>query len=168
MMTGQGPYGPPPYGGQPWHAAPHHYAPQPTGYEFNPQEEVTIERVGKNARRWGVASMVGGGLSLLLGGAVVALAFTVHEALFHTVGILGGALVLIGIPPLATGWSYYAAGRALRAVHTSRGDDVSHVLRALRGLTTGFQIEAIVLGLTLALMIALKVAVHALQSGMRL
>ncbi|MBI2395797.1 MAG: hypothetical protein HYV09_39900 [Deltaproteobacteria bacterium] len=129
-----GPYGQPgyPQGG---------YAPPPAAggaYEFSQMENTTIGRLGSRAKTWGICSIVIG-LILLVLGVVVIIAAPGEAAL-----PVGGVIAVAALQPVVSGGFYMAAGGAFKNVVDTQGNDVPHMMDAMKKLTNAMRVESIV------------------------
>lgn len=129
-----GPYGQPgyPQGG---------YAPPPPAggaYEFSQVENATIGRLASRAKTWGICSIVIG-LILMVLGVVVMIAAPAEVGL-----PVGGVLSVAALQPVVSGGFYMAAGGAFKNVVDSQGNDVPHMMDAMKKLTNAMRVESIV------------------------
>ena len=110
--------------------------PDAQGYEFTPSQNKVIRSTGSRVRVWGVFSLIGAGLTVLIG---VALLFA-GEVAGVVVGIIYGLLALI---PIFIGLNFVRAGRALGAVVGTEGSDIDHLMGAIQNLGTAFLIQIV-------------------------
>jgi len=123
-------------------------------YEFSMQENDTIRTVGGRARAWGLISVVIGALAILGGlGLMVAIGGSGGP-------VVGGALILLAVQYVVSGGRYIAAGSAMRAVVETEGDDMTHMMEAIKKLTGAVRLEAIVAIVASVLGLALGVATY--------
>lgn len=115
-------------------------------YEFDPIQNATIATMGSRAWWWGLVSVITGVLGvLLLGGA-----FAVRDELARKgvppdlVTMVSVGLAPIVITHLVIAFSYMSAGRSLKAVVHTQGNDVEHLMQSLHKLGTAFMVEFIV------------------------
>jgi hypothetical protein len=114
-------------------------------YEFTGDENVRIERAASSSTIWAVCAMVG---ALLLG--------TLAFVQFHLDNLRGAILVLpLFLVCTVAGWLYLGAGRALKNVVTTEGNDVELLMRALDRMAKAFRNEVIVLGIAVVLFVTL-------------
>jgi type II secretory pathway pseudopilin PulG len=106
------------------------------GYEFTPDQNRVIRSTGVRVLIWGVASLIGGGLTALAAVAV----FVAGEAAGVVVGIVWGVLALI---PIFIGLNFVRAGRALGAVVGTAGSDIDHLMGAIKNLGAAFLIQIV-------------------------
>lgn len=107
-----------------------------SGYEFTTAQNQVIRATGSRTRIWGILSLIGGGLTALIGlGAL----FT-GEAFGVVAGIVYGLLSLI---PIFVGLNFLKAGRALGTVVTTEGDDIDHLMSAMVSLSRAFLIQIV-------------------------
>ncbi|MBN9166012.1 MAG: hypothetical protein J0I07_34000 [Myxococcales bacterium] len=155
-----GSYGAPPtaggYGGapsqMPGHAPPGPYgAPQggPPGmqgitpqygtYEFNPYENSIIEKTASRAKLWGIISTTIGALQIVGSCGMFASA---HLATYLPAGIVA---IVVGV-------TFIGAGNSLKAVVTTQGNDLMHLMQAMQKMSSAFIIEIVcaVIGFVLA------------------
>ena len=117
-------------------------------YEFDGDENVSIERAGASAAIWAVCAVVG---ATLLG--------TLALVQFYLDNLRGAILVLpLFLVCAVAGWLYLGAGRALKEVATTEGNDVELLMRALQRLATAFRNEVIVTAIAVVLFVVLAVA----------
>jgi hypothetical protein len=118
-------------------------------YEFDSFQNQQIEATASRTRMWGIVSLIGGILGLL--GTVV---FVIAMVAANVVAELGergavvAAMVLGFLAPIAlvytvVGKLYIDSGNSLRAVVTTEGNDVQHLMQALDKLANAFRIEVI-------------------------
>jgi len=114
-------------------------------YEFNADENVSIERAGASAAIWAVCAVVG---AVLLGTLAV---------VQYTLDNLRGALLVLPLFLICAvaGWLYLGAGKALKEVATTEGNDVELLMRALQRMATAFRNEVIVTAATVVLFVVL-------------
>ena len=98
------------------------------GYEFNADEEQIIGRTARYAWLWGVVSIVIGTFALL-------------SSLQGSAAVLGQ--IPMGIANIVIGSFFVGTSRSLKAVVTTSGDDIAHLLEALRKLGVAFLIQLI-------------------------
>jgi hypothetical protein len=98
------------------------------GYEFNADEEQIIGRTARYAWLWGVVSIVIGTFALL-------------SSLQGSAAVLGQ--IPMGIANIVIGSFFVGTSRSLKAVVTTSGDDIAHLLEALRKLGIAFLIQLI-------------------------
>lgn len=146
---GGGGYGPPGYGqppppqtsfGPPAGYAPQGYgAPPPMGgppmesygqYEFNAFENSVIDKCAGRAKLWGTISTVMGALQVLGSCGMVS-----NSSL--------ATWLPSGIVAIVVGVSFIGVGNSLRAVVTSQGNDVMHMMTALNKLGGAFMVQII-------------------------
>lgn len=103
-------------------------------YEFNDDENVGIERAGASSTIWAACAIVG---AVLLG---------VLAALQLFLDNLRGAILVLPLFLVCAvaGWLYFGAGRALKDVANTEGNDVELLMRALDRLAKAFRNEVIV------------------------
>lgn len=153
-------------------AQPMAYGGPPAGgggaYEFNDAENAVIGRTASRALLWGVFALAGGGLMLLfvLGLSIFLIVQTESAApLMMVVFVLPVVLVY-----LAIGWFYVGAGRSLRSVVDTAGNDVEHLMTALGRMSTAFKIEVIVMIIVFVLaiiaVVIMVVVLGALAAGL--
>jgi hypothetical protein len=98
------------------------------GYEFNADEEQIIARTARYAWLWGVVSIVIGAFALL-------------ASLQGSAAVLGQ--IPMGIANIVIGSFFVASARSLKSVVTTRGDDIAHLMQALRRFGVAFLIQLI-------------------------
>jgi hypothetical protein len=117
-------------------------------YEFSGEENVRIERAGASSAIWSVCAMVG---ALLLG--------TLALVQFMLRNVRGAILVVpLFLVCAVAGWLYLGAGRALKKVVSTQGNDVELLMQALERLAKAFRNEVIVTGIAVLLFAALALA----------
>jgi hypothetical protein len=117
-------------------------------YEFDGDENVSIERAGTSAAIWAVCAMVG---AALLG--------TLAFVQYYLDNLRGAILVLpLFLVCAVAGWLYLGAGRALKEVATTEGNDVELLMRALQRLAKAFRNEVIATGIAVVVFAVLAVA----------
>jgi hypothetical protein len=121
-----------------------------TSYEFTDNENATIDTTGSRARTWGIISIVVGGIYTLAG-----LFFLMKPALIVYLGI--------GLAQIFVGKSFLGAGKSMRDVVTTKGNDVPLMLQALQKFGKAFQVQ-IVMALLAVGLGALSVVLGALAA----
>ncbi len=117
-------------------------------YEFSGDENVSIERAATSSAIWAVCAMVG---AALLG--------TLAFLQFYLENYRGALLVVpLFLVCAVAGWLYLDAGRALKEVVTTEGNDVELLMRALERLARAFRYEVVVTGVAVVLFVALAIA----------
>lgn len=115
-------------------------------YEFNDDENVTIERAGASSSIWAMCAIVG---ALLLG--------TLAGLQLSLDNIRGAVLVLpLFLVCAVAGWLYFGTGKALKAVVDTEGNDVELLMQALDRLGTAFRNEVIVTVLAVVVFVVLS------------
>ena len=119
-------------------------------YEFNHDENVTIERAGTSSSIWATCAIVGAVLLGTLAGLQLSLD-----------NVRGAVLVLpLFLVCAVAGWLYFGTGKALKAVVDTEGNDVELLMRALDRLGTAFRNEVIVTILAVVLFIVLSLVAN--------
>lgn len=117
-------------------------------YEFSGDENVSIERAGTSSTIWAVCAMVG---AALLG--------TLAVVQFFLDNFRGAILVVpLFLVCAVAGWLYLGAGRALKEVVSTEGNDVELLMRALERMAKAFRNEVIVTAVAVVLFAALALA----------
>lgn len=144
--------GPPGYGGPPGQgfAPPNPYGvpqagppgmltPQYGNYEFNDYENSIIEKTASRAKLWGIISTTIGALQIVGSCGMFA---SPSLATYLPAGIVA---IVVGI-------TFIGAGNSLKAVVTTQGNDLMHLMQAMQKMSTAFIIEIIcaVVGFVLA------------------
>jgi hypothetical protein len=153
-----GGYGPPGYGEVP----PQGFAPNPYGaphaappgmmtlhygtYEFNAYESSIIDKTASRAKLWGIISTTIGVLQIFGSCGMVA------NPTFATYLPTGIVAVVVGI-------TFMGAGSSLKAVVTTQGNDLMHMMQAMQKMSSAFIIEIIcaIVGFALAVIAAILV-----------
>lgn len=119
------------------------------GYEFDQLQNREIEKTADRTRLWGIVSLIGGIVALLL-----TLVFIVGIVSANLLGKLGtnatvafaiifGFFGPLGLVYTVVGKLYIDSGNALKAVVTTAGNDVAHLMTALDKLANAFRLEVI-------------------------
>ena len=117
-------------------------------YEFAEAENISIERAATSSMIWAVCAMVG---AALLG--------TLAFVQFYLDNVRGAVLVMpLFLVCAVAGWLYLGAGRALKDVVATEGNDVELLMRALDRMATAFRNEVIVTLIAVVLFVALAFA----------
>ncbi len=126
-------------GGQPYPGGPPGGAPLSQGvHEFSGEDNTTIERTATSASIWAVCAMIGAALILTL--AIVQ---------FWRDNLRGAILVVpLLLVCAVAGWIYLDAGRSMKQVVETEGNDVELLMRALDRMARAFRIEVIVIGVS--------------------
>jgi hypothetical protein len=126
-------------------SGPHAAASLAGEYEFNAEQDQIIGRTARYASAWGIVSIAIG----LFG-------------LFASLLALQGGVVALGQLPagianIVIGSFFVGTARSLRAVVETRGDDIAHLMQALRRLGVAFVIQLVmfVLAFVAALLLGL-------------
>lgn len=116
-------------------------------YEFDENENVSIERAGTSSSIWAACAIVG---AVLLG---------VLAALQLFLDNLRGAILVLPLFLVCAvaGWLYFGAGRALKDVANTEGNDVELLMRALDRLARAFRYEVIVTVIAVLVFVVLAV-----------
>ena len=116
-------------------------------YEFSDLENVSIERAATSASIWAVCAIVG---AVLLG--------TLAAVQFYLDNLRGAILVLpLFLVCAVAGWLYIGAGRALKKVVETEGNDVELLMQALERMASAFRNEVIATGVAVVLFVVLAV-----------
>lgn len=105
-------------------------------HEFNADDDATFLALASSAARVGVA---GYGLGFVL--AAAGLLGLIHPPLHlpaHAAPVIAALCALGAAPPMFAGHQLRAGARSLRAVATTAGDDVAHLMAAVDGLQRAF------------------------------
>ena len=157
--------GPPGYGGPP----PQGFAPNPYGapgapqglmqpqygnYEFNDYENSVIDKVASRAKLWGIISTVVGSFYLLSSCGF----FFKGDLLMNFPG---------GVVAIVVGIVFMGAGSSLKAVVTTQGNDMQHLMTAFQKMSTAFIIQigcaiaGVALGFIVFMLLAFVIAASA-------
>ena len=121
-------------------------------YEFNADENVSIDRAATSSSIWAICAMVG---AALLG--------TLAAVQIMLDNIRGAILVVpLFLVCAVAGWLYLGAGRALKEVVTTEGNDVELLMRALERMGRAFRNEVIATAVAVALFAVLAVVTRLL------
>ena len=151
--SGQG-YAPPNPYGTPHGTGMMGPTPQYGTYEFNDYENSIIEKTASRAKLWGIISTTIGALQVVGSCGMFA---SPTLATYLPAGI--GAIVV--------GVTFIGAGNSLRAVVSTQGNDLMHLMQAMQKMSTAFIIEIIcaivgfvlaVIGILLAMFVFVAVA----------
>lgn len=114
-------------------------APQYGNYEFNDYENSILEKTASRAKLWGIISTTIGALQVL--GSC---------GMFASPGL--ATYLPAGIVAIVVGVTFIGAGNSLKAVTTTQGNDLMHLMQAMQKMSTAFIIEIIcaVIGFVLA------------------
>ena len=146
--------GPPGYGGAPpgqGYAPPNPYGapqggppgmgmvPQYGNYEFNDYENSIIEKTASRAKLWGIISTTIGALQIVGSCGMFA---SPSLATYLPAGIVA---IVVGV-------TFIGAGNSLKAVVSTQGNDLMHLMQAMQKMSTAFIIEIIcaIVGFVLA------------------
>lgn len=128
-------------------------APMPAGYEFTPQQDLTIKNVAQRMKIIGVFYLVFGGLAAL--GGIFILVQSLPQALIAFLEV--ALFAFIGL------WHYRAAASFQMIVQT-RWNDIMHLMKALEELRKIYNLQVwlmiiviglLVLGVIVGVLIAL-------------
>jgi len=112
------------------------------GYEFNAAENQIIGKTASRAYLWGLIAVAGGLLGILVVAGLSVWAVIQSKSALPLVAIVVAVpLILINV---AIGWSYMGAGKSLRSVVETEGNDIQLLMNGLRKITTAFKIESFV------------------------
>jgi hypothetical protein len=118
-------------------------------YEFSDFENVEIGRTAGYTKAWGVIAIIVGVISVIAAVGAFVAATMFGEELELGVGIRGLQIAIAALMPLAivnlvVGGLYIGAGKALKAVVDTAGNDVQLMLGGLSRMASAFRIEAVV------------------------
>ena len=102
-------------------------------YEFSNDENGTIGTAGARARVWGVMSIAFGVIQMLTG-----LLLLPKGGMMPIAHFVGGPI------SLAVGFTILGVAAAFRQVVDTKGNDVQHMMAALKKLTTAYTIQIVV------------------------
>ena len=105
-------------------------------HEFNAADDATFLSLASSAARVGVA---GHGLGVCL--AAAGFLGLIHPPFHlppHAAPVIAAICLIGAIPPFVAGRQLRAAARSLRAVATTEGDDVAHLMTATDSLQRAF------------------------------
>jgi hypothetical protein len=113
--------------------------PQYGNYEFNEYENSVIDKTASRAKLWGIISTTIGGLQILGSCGMVA---SPSLATYLPAGIVA---IVVGV-------TFIGAGNSLKAVVTTQGNDMMHMMQAMQKMSSAFIIEIIcaIVGFVLA------------------
>ena len=121
--------------------------PDAPAHEFNADDDATFLALASSAARVGVA---GYGLGFILAAAgFLGLLHPPFHLPGHAAPVIAVVSLLGAVPPVLAGRQLRVGARSLRAVATTAGDDVAHLMAAVDGLQRAFT--------TLAAMLAVDV-----------
>lgn len=104
-------------------------------YEFTDVENTTIASTGTRARVWAVLAIVSGAFSTLVG--VLTLSKGSFMALLNLVS--GPVSLVMGITILGV-------AAAFKSIVDTKGNDVGHMMAALKKLNTAYTIQIVAMG----------------------
>lgn len=105
-------------------------------YEFTQQENYVIGATAKRAKWWGWISLVVGVFMTLVAFAA------------FTQGAEAGLNALLqGVPPVIVGVFFIKTAKALQLVVDTEGDDISHMMMAVKSSGSAFLAQLIVVAL---------------------
>lgn len=143
-------------------------------YEFTPHQNVDIDKTAARTRLWGIVSLAGGIVGiLLLALFIVVVAMNELDQLGKmkstVVVLMFGFLGPLALVYAIVGKLYIDAGNALRSVVQTRGSDVHHLMNALDKVANAFRLEVImsVVGFGLGFVLALLSATGTIHVGGR-
>ena len=115
--------------------------PQYGNYEFNEYENSIIDKAAARMKLWGIISTTIGALQILGSCGMFA---SPSLATYLPAGIVA---IVVGI-------TFMGAGTSLKAVVTTQGNDLMHLMQAMQKLSTAFIIQIIcaVVGFVLAVL----------------
>jgi hypothetical protein len=113
--------------------------PQYGSYEFNDYENSIIDKTAGRAKLWGIISTTIGALQIVGSCGMFA---SPTLATYLPAGIVA---IVVGI-------TFIGAGNSLKAVVTTQGNDLMHLMQAMQKMSTAFIIEIVcaVIGFVLA------------------
>lgn len=113
--------------------------PQYGNYEFNDYENSIIEKTADRAKLWGIISTTIGALQVV--GSC---------GMFASPGL--ATYLPAGIVAIVVGVTFMGAGNSLKAVVTTQGNDLMHLMQAMQKMSSAFIIEIIcaIVGFVLA------------------
>jgi len=108
-------------------------------YEFNDYENSIIEKTASRAKLWGIISTTIGALQVVGSCGMFA---SPTLATYLPAGIVA---IVVGV-------TFIGAGNSLRAVVSTQGNDLMHLMQAMQKMSTAFIIEIIcaIVGFVLA------------------
>ena len=110
------------------------------GYEFTQQENSVIGTTANRAKWWGW-------ISLVLGVILTLVAFA-----SFTQGVEAGLDALLqGVPSVIVGAIFIKTARSLQLVVDTEGDDIIHMMTAVKSLGSAFLVQLIVVALAFAI-----------------
>lgn len=116
-------------------------------YEFNATENVNIDRAATSSTIWAVCAIVG---AVLLG--------TLAAVQVWLDNLRGAILVVpLFLVCAVAGWLYLGAGRALKEVVTTEGNDVELLMNALERMGKAFRNEVVATAIAVVLFAVLAV-----------
>jgi hypothetical protein len=107
-------------------------------YEFTESENKVIQRAGEGCGLYGQAAIALGLLGMV-GGLAATVTIQHPRAVPLGIGVAFGLL-----PTVLGGFWYITAGKALRDVVNTQGDDITHMMVALERIAAVFKLEGIV------------------------
>lgn len=147
---------PPGYGPGPGYTPPNPYTagppamgampPQYGDYEFNGYENSIIDKAASRAKLWGVISTTIGILQIF-------------GSCFMFASPTLGTYLPAGIVAVVVGITFIGCGNSLKAVVSTQGNDIMHLMQAMQKLSTAFIIQIIcaIIGFVLAVIAVLLV-----------
>ncbi len=102
--------------------------------------------MGRRAWWWGLISVITGAVGVLVVGGVLAFrdVIVAQGVPGHYITVFVLALAPLLATHLLIAFNYMGAGNSLKAVVTTRGNDIEHLMRSLHKLGTAFMVEFIV------------------------
>ncbi|MBL8955695.1 MAG: hypothetical protein JNK82_33280 [Myxococcaceae bacterium] len=101
-------------------------------YEFNSTEDATLQVAGSRAGAWGGISVGLGIIQLLLGGWM------------FSSGKPGLPSLVSGIVSIVIGAMFLGVGGSLKNIVATKGNDVGHLMEAMKKLTTALTVQIVV------------------------
>lgn len=135
-------------------AAPPSVQPQ---YEFGPSENVVISDCAGRAKVWGALCIIAGAVQLV-------------ASLLNVIGMIPGNGAIFSVPAgifnVILGVYFIRAGGSMKTVVDTQGDDITHLMDALRNLSRAFFVQIIATAVFILLVLGIMaVMIHAMMKA---
>lgn len=104
-------------------------------YEFSDVENSTIASTGTRARVWAILALVSGALSTVIG------VLTISKG-----GFMALLNLVSGPVNLVMGLTILGVAAAFKSIVDTKGNDVAHMMGALKKLNTAYTIQIVAMG----------------------